>query len=98
MKGIWVWPSEPKAQEKVIRKLIQEDELVKILLALGKNPEGLSNAQVDKSSSNNSQWRTISHLKELTGLGFIEYRIQFFGDPGKYVLTELGKVIISKIQ
>jgi len=97
MKGIWTWPSEPKAQDKILRKIAQEAELTAILLLLAKNPEGLSNAQIDKLLSNNSQWRTLSHLKELLALGFIEYRVQFFGDPGKYTLTELGKTVVPKI-
>ncbi len=98
MKGIWVWPSEPKDQDKTMRKIMQEDELIMILVALVKTPEGLSNAQLDKLLSNNSQWRTLSHLRELTALGFIQYQVQFFGGAGKYELTDLGKTVVSRIQ
>jgi len=98
MKGIWVWPSEPKEQDKTIRRIMEEDELIAILAALAKTPEGLSNAQLDKLLSNNSQWRTLSHMRELTALGFIQYQVQFFGGPGKYELTDLGKTIASRIQ
>ena len=98
MKGIWVWPSDPKDQEKTLRKIMEEDELVTILAALAKGPEGLSNAQLDRLLSNNSQWRTLSHMRELMALGFVRYHVQFFGDAGKYELTDLGKTIVSRMQ
>jgi hypothetical protein len=98
MKGIWAWPSELGDQEKTLRKIVEEDELVTILAALAKNPEGLSNAQLDRLLSNNSQWRTLSHMKELIGLGFVQYHVQFFGEAGKYELTDLGKTVVSRIQ
>ena len=77
---------------------MEEDELVTILAALAKSPEGLSNAQLDRLLSNNSQWRTLPHMKELMALGFIQYHVQFFGDAGKYELTELGKTVVSRMQ
>jgi len=98
MKGIWTWPSEPDDQEKTLRKIMEEDELVTILVALTKSLEGLSNAQLDRLLSNNSQWRTLSHLKELTALGFIQYHVQFFGEAGKYELTDLGRNVVSRVQ
>jgi predicted transcriptional regulator len=98
MKGIWAWPSEPGDQEKTLRKIVEEDELVTILAALAKSPEGLSNAQLDRLLSNNSQWRTLPHMKELIALGFVQYHVQFFGEAGKYELTDLGKTVVSKIQ
>ncbi len=97
MKGIWFWPSESKEQEKTLQMVFREDELVTILLALANGPDGLSNAQLDKLLGNNSQWRTLLHIKELMALGFVEYHVQFFGDAGKYQLTELGKSIVSRI-
>jgi hypothetical protein len=98
MKGIWAWPSEPGDQEKILRKIMEEDELVPILAALAKSPEGLSNAQLDRLLSNNSQWRTLPHLKELMALGFVQYHVQFFGEAGKYELTDLGKTVVPRIQ
>jgi len=98
MKGIWVWPSEPNEQDKVLRTILREDELVTILVALAKNAGGLSNAQLDRLLANNSQWRTLSHMRELVALGFVEYHVQFFGDSGKYCLTDLGKTVVSEIQ
>jgi hypothetical protein len=98
MRGIWAWPSEPKEQDKTLQKILREDELVAILIALASNQEGLSNAQLDRFLTNNSQWRTLLHMKELMALGFVDYHVQLFGDAGKYQLTELGKAIVPKIQ
>ena len=91
MKGIWFWPSEPKEQMKILRKIRSEDELITILTALAKSPEGLSNAQIDNLLRNNSQWRTLLHMQELIALGFVQYKVQIFGGPGKYGLTDLAK-------
>ena len=98
MKGIWAWPSDPHDREKTLRKIMQEDELTAILASLAKSPEGLSNAQLDRLLSNNSQWRTLSHMKELMALGFVHYDVQFFGEAGKYKLTDVGKDVVSEIQ
>jgi hypothetical protein len=97
MKGIWGWPSETKDQDKTLRKVMEEDELATILIALAKSPQGLSNAQLDNLLSNNSQWRTLTHTRELLALGFIQYKIQFFGEPGKFELTDLGKIAVARI-
>jgi hypothetical protein len=98
MKGIWTWPSEPKEQDKVLQRILSEDELSTILLALASKPEGLSNAKLDRLLANNSQWRTLSHMRELIALGFVEYHVQFFGDAGLYRLTDLGKTIVPRLQ
>ena len=37
-------------------------------------------------------------MRELMALGFVQYDVQFFGDPGKYQLTDLGKTIVSRLQ
>jgi len=31
-------------------------------------------------------------------LGFIQYHVQFFGEAGKYELTELGRNVVSRMQ
>jgi hypothetical protein len=98
MKGIWIWPLEPKEQEKTLRRIMQEDELSTILVTLASHPEGLSNAQIDRLLGNNSQWRTTLHMRELMALGFVQYDVHFFGDPGKYLLTDLGKTIVARLQ
>jgi len=98
MKGIWTWPPEPDEQDKVLRKIMREDELFSILVALAKNPQGLSNAQLDRLLANNSQWRTLTHMRELTALGFVQYHVQFFGDAGMYEITDLGKTAVSRME
>jgi hypothetical protein len=97
MNGIWFWPSEAKEQTKVLQRIRREDELTTIVAALAKCQEGLSNAQVDNLLRNNSQWRTLIHMEELTALGFVEYKVQIFGDPGKYHLTDLGRSLLAQI-
>lgn len=97
MKGIWVWPTEESEQAKTLRRIMREDELVTILDALSASPGGLSNAQLDKLLGNNSQWRTLKHLRELMALGFVRYDIQYFGEAGKYELTDLGSSALSRI-
>ena len=91
MKGIWVWPTEQGEQSKTLRRIMREDELVTILDAISNTQGGLSNAQLDKLLGNNSQWRTVKHMRELAALGFVRYNVQYFGEAGKYELTELGK-------
>jgi hypothetical protein len=98
MKGMWAWPSEPKEQEKILRRILAEDELLTILLALANLPEGLSNAQLDRLLANNSQWRTLAHMRELIALGFVDYHVQLFGEAGKYQLTGLGKSTVPRLQ
>ena len=98
MRGIWVWPSKPNEQDKTLHKILREDELVAILIALANNPEGLSNAQLDRLLANDSQWRTLLHMKELMALGFVDYHVHLFGDAGKYQLTDMGKAIVTRIQ
>jgi hypothetical protein len=68
------------------------------MLALASHQEGLSNAQLDTLLANNSQWRTLLHMRELIALGFVEYQVQFFGDAGKYQLTGLGKTVVPRLQ
>lgn len=97
MKGLWVWPDGSKAQRKVIRKMREETHLVSILSALAKSKDGLSNAQVDDILASNSQWATLWHLRELMAMGFVEYRVEFFGDPGRYLMTEVGRDALQMI-
>jgi hypothetical protein len=97
MKGIWVWPSDPKQEDRVLRRVRQEDDLAAILAALAKNQNGLSNAQIDNLLANNSQWRTLWHMRELIALGLVEYKAELFGEPGRYTLTERGKTLLPKI-
>lgn len=98
MRGIWTWPAGPKDQDKTMRRIMQEDELAKILFALAESPQGLSNAELDRFLSNNSQWRTLPHMKELMALGLVGYHVQFFGEPGKYEITDRGRALTTQMQ
>ena len=91
MNGTWAWPSDSKQQETALHKVVQDHRLTAILEILGKNPGGLSNAQIDNLVANNSQWRTSWLMKELTALGLIEYKAELFGESGRYTLSEYGK-------
>ncbi len=97
MKGTWFWPEEPKAQARVLRTVRGDEHLPIILAALAKSKDGLSNAQIDNMLANNSQWRTLWHLRQLTALGFVQYEVEIFGDAGKYMLTELAKTVLPTI-
>jgi hypothetical protein len=62
-----------------------------------KRTEGLSNAELDDLTSNNSGWMTISVMRELLSLGLVEYQVDLFGNPGRYALTDLGRNVMQKI-
>src|SRR2546422_7656618 len=97
MQGIWFWPSDAKGQLKVLRKIMASEPILAALTALSKSKEGLSNAQLDSAMGSFSQWNTRWIIDQLLSLGFIEYRVEWFGDAGKYVLTELGKDILRRL-
>ena len=65
--------------------------------AIAKSKDGLSNAQIDDALSEYSHWQTRWVVDQLISLGFVDYKVDFFGGPGKYVLTELGKNALSAI-
>jgi hypothetical protein len=98
MKGIWSWPTEEKQQNRVIRNIAASSPMLTILTALSKNKDGLSNAQIDIAMNNFSQWNTLWALRQLLALGFIEYKIELFGNSSRYVLTELGTTIVQNLE
>ena|SRR6266849_8957055 len=95
--GLWVWPSDPKGQRKVLRQVAASPHLVAALTALAKSKGGLSNAELDDAINDNSEWMTLWVIRQLTALGFIEFKIDLFGEPAKYRLTELGRQALSII-
>lgn len=95
MKGIWVWPESESGQKKTVDKIRNSERLLGILSAIAKNKDGLSNAQIDLAVKNNSQWNTRWPVSELLGLGLMEYKVNLFGDAGKYTITELGKTVLQ---
>ncbi|HEV2226130.1 MAG TPA: hypothetical protein VGR56_04915 [Nitrososphaerales archaeon] len=95
--GLWVWPSGPKGQRKVLSQVAASRHLTAAMMALAKSKEGLSNAELDDAINDNSEWMTLWVIRQLTSLGFIEFKIDLFGDPAKYRLTELGRQALSTI-
>ena len=95
--GLWVWPTDPKAQRRTLRKVANSEHLVAGMQAIVKSKDGLSNAQIDDALSEFSNWGTRWIVDQIMSLGFIDYKVDFFGGPGKYVLTDLGRNALSAI-
>jgi len=96
MKGFWIWPSDEKSQARVM-DLLRGTVLVDVLAALSKDKGGLSNAQLDLLLDNNSQWNSLWTMRQLLALGFAEYRVNVFGDSGRYLMTELGQKVLDRM-
>jgi hypothetical protein len=95
--GLWIWPSDVKAQQEVLRKVAASPHLLQALTYLMSSKEGLSNSELDDLTADNSNWMTLWTVKQLTSLGFIEYKVDFFGGPAWYQLTELGRNALGMI-
>ena len=63
----------------------------KALTGLAKSKDGLSNSELDDLIAGNSNWMTLWVVRQLTALGFVNYKVDFFGEPARYQLTELGR-------
>ena len=96
-KGFWVWPSDPRAQRRVLRNVARSPHLMAALAAIGKSKEGMSNAEVDEAINDSSEWTTLWVIRQLTSLGFIEYKVDYFGNPARYQFTESGRAALSMI-
>jgi hypothetical protein len=96
-KGLWVWSSDERSQRRMTKKVSESKHLMAALEAIMKRKEGLSNAELDDLISDNSEWMTHSVMSKLLSLGFVEYRVDMFGNPGRYVLTDLGRDIMQKV-
>jgi len=94
-EGLWVWPADGKAQRRILRKVSQSEHLMAAMQTLAKSSDGLSNARIDDALSDYSQWETRWVVDQLISLGFADYKVDFFGGPGKYALTELGRNALS---
>ena len=71
--------------------------LVPALQAITKSKEGLSNPELDEVIADNSEWMTLWVVRQLTSLGFIEYKVDLFGEPARYQATELGRSAMTAI-
>lgn len=96
-KGLWVWPSDPREQRRTLRRIAQSERLVAALAGIAKSKEGMSNAELDELLNDNSNWMTLWSVRQLLSLGFIEYKVDLFGGPGRYSVTELGRNALSVI-
>jgi hypothetical protein len=95
--GLWVWPPDPRGQKRVLRKLAASPRLLTALTVIGKSKEGMSNAEVDDAINDSSEWSTLWVIRQLTSLGFIEFKVDFFGNPARYQLTETGRTALSML-
>lgn len=95
--GLWVWPSDARAQRRTLRRVSKSQRLMAAMQAITKSKGGLSNAEIDDALSEYSNWQTLWVVNQLISLGFAEYKVDFFGEPGKYMLTELGRNVFSAI-
>ncbi len=94
-KGVWVWPSDPKQQRKVLKKVAASAHLLAALTAIAKRKEGMSNAELDDAINDSSEWTTLWTIRQLMSLGFIDFKVDFFGEPARYQLTESGRAALS---
>lgn len=93
----WPWTKSYSNKQNQLYNLLDRDShLRNILVLLSRSESGLSNAEIDTALSNHSQWTTIQHLRELMVVGLIEYRLELFGNPGKYLITALGLSMLER--
>ena len=95
--GLWLWPADEKAQRTMLGKVADAKHLVPAMVAIAKSKEGLSNAEVDDVLGDNSEWMTLWVVRQLTSLGFIEFKVDLFGGPARYQLTDRGRNVLSVI-
>jgi hypothetical protein len=67
------------------------------MAAIAKSKDGLSNSELDDVIGDNEQWMTLWVVKQLTSLGFIEFKVDLFGGPAKYQLTDRGRTALGVI-
>jgi hypothetical protein len=96
-KGLWTWPPDPKGQRRVLRTVSDSPHLTAALQAIAKSKDGMSNSELDELLSDSSNWITLWLVRQLLSLGFIDYRVDFFGGPAKYAATDLGRTALSAI-
>ena len=94
-RGTWVWPSEPRAQRRVLRQVLANPHMIPALSAIAKSKDGMSNAELDDVIGDNAEWMTLWVIRQLTSLGFIDLSVDFFGNPARYKLTDLGRSALA---
>lgn len=81
----------------MLRRVSEAQHLVPAMAAMVKSKTGLSNSEFDDVIGDNSEWMTLWVVRQLTSLGFIEFKVDYFGGPARYLLTELGRNSLSTI-
>lgn len=95
--GLWYWPESQREQEKVINEIARSIFLRTALESLAKSPSGLSNAELDDAIGANSNWLTLWVARQLLAMGLVRYKVDLFGGPGRYQITERGKEVVQKL-
>jgi len=69
--------------------------LMAALAAIAKSKEGMSNAELPDAISDSTEWTALWVVRQLLSLGFVESKVDLFGNPIRYQLTEAGRVALS---
>ena len=96
MKGDWSWSEQDRSS--ILQKLRTSSRITILRALKAKDDVGLSNAEIDSLLETSSQWLVFWELRELMALGVAKYEVQFFGEPGKYKLTESGLSILKELE
>ncbi|HUK80697.1 MAG TPA: hypothetical protein VLU91_08565 [Nitrososphaerales archaeon] len=96
-KGLWVWPADSRGQRRMLRRVAASKQLTNALALVAKSKEGLSNSELDDLLNDSSEWLTLWVIRQLISLGFIESKVDLFGNPVRYRMTELGRNALSAI-
>jgi hypothetical protein len=63
--------------------------------AIAKSKEGLSNAELSDAINDTSEWTTLWVIRQLTSLGFVDFKVDFFGNPARYQLNGVGRAALA---
>ena len=96
-KGLWVWPSDPKGQRRMLKSVAGAPHLMAAMAALSKSKDGMSDSDLAEAVTSGWEWTVLWVMRQLTSLGFVEYKVDFFGNAARYQLTEAGRVAYAMI-
>ena len=94
-KGLWVWPADAMGQRGLLRRVAASPHLMAAMSAMAKSKEGMADSELAEALNDGSEWTTLWVIRQLTSLGFVEYKVDFFGNPARYQRTELEEKIRS---
>ena len=96
-KGLWVWPADAKGQRGLLRRVAASPHLMAAMSAMAKSKEGMADSELAEALNDGSEWTTLWVIRQLTSLGFVEYKVDFFGNPARYQMTDQGRAALSTI-